>query len=262
MAIIIHPSTGSTAATGAAPLTGPSSTADAALSTPRTSRSEAFRQAWRELSLRPATRDARLDNQRKLLKLWAGFDLDGALRAAAEEGGSLWFEGNNVAQLFEVFADDFSQHPEEAWRILARNDFGLDQCQLQCRWLEQLHDRPGIIISHLGEMNSFQQAEAMSVIRNSSANPAEIRTALMKSGIGESQLADFLLSSRSLTPGDSMDWAAQPAGPERTAARADWVAHLATLDPAAYAAAWETVPAADRAEVARLTVKMLHDSPL
>ncbi|MDB6076703.1 MAG: hypothetical protein JWO82_450 [Akkermansiaceae bacterium] len=232
----------------------------------RTSRSEAFRQAWQELSRRPVPREQRIFSQRELLKRWAEFDLESAMRAAMEEGWNLRYDLNNAGALRSIFADAFEKHPDEAWRILARGQFGPEQSRLEQLWFETLHHDHHTVISHFGEMSNQQQDQALRVMTSSFNDIEEaeaLRSELMKSGVSDSRLQDLLLATPAASANSSFDWIGLPAGPERIAARIDWVMHLGTLDAGGFSAAWDALPETDRAEVARLTIHTIKSgSPL
>lgn len=237
------------------------------LSTHPVTRSQAFREAWRQLSLRPASREQRLDSQTEMLRRWADFDLEGAVHAAAAEGFTMAGETSNFTRLCRAFQESFTAHPDEAWRILAKEPPHPGWEQLQTVWFNTLFRRDAKLPAVFPEMSARDQQRTVITIADCIGTSESRSDAILRlatgSRITEAQLTDLLLFTQPGSAAASPAWMSQPPGLERVAARLDWAATLGRLDPAAFSTAWESVPEADRAEVARLTLRKLsNDSPV
>lgn len=231
--------------------TGVAATSRGAARAAGKNRADEYRRAWDDLGKETMSAGRRAGIQWQLLKAWAMVDLEGALAAAKEEG---------ILDMSGVFDEAFMANPRESWKALRKQ--GLGSMGQITRWAQMVGLKdPDAMIGVLGEMpprlrsyavgflfEEVDSDEAADVLKEKvlriGASPAEMEMHLRQAWL----LAPLLPKDRVRIEG----WLDLPPGTGRTHAMSGWASGLRFEDPAMLATEWENVPAADRAQAARL----------
>ena len=230
------------------------------------SRGAEYRLAWDRLTQETMSAGARENAQYAMLKAWAMVDLEGALAASLEED---WAKSEHSRTFSGAFDDAFLADPLGSWKILA--EFGLGTVRHNRRWAQMVAIKnPQIVISVLGEMTPHEQGHAVDSIMeavDSDAAADVLRKMLAASTAPEdmeARLAQAFLSAPVYLKERPLaeSWRDLPPGAERLTLMTGWANGLSSFKPDALAADWAGVPAADRAQAARLLLgQMNSDNP-
>ncbi|WP_367871772.1 hypothetical protein [Luteolibacter sp. Populi] len=231
------------------------------------SRGAEYRLAWDRLAQESMSTGERESAQYAMLKAWALVDLEGAIAASIEEA---WNTREQHGRAFRaVFDDAFLAEPLESWKILSK--FGLGTGRQRDRWAMLVGVKnPQLVFSVLGEMTPQFQTNAIGYVMKTADTDAaaDALRKMAAASAAPEDLEERLASIYRSAPVNLKErplaesWRDLPAGADRLALMTGWANGLSSFKPDLLATDWAKVPAADRAQAARLLLgQMNSDNP-